>query len=133
MRVFCPWFSHIEPFLTHAPLEATFETKDRVHAGETMKRADTEPRGAVIYQSPAVNWEIFTTDHPDAVINRVRIVGKTIFFVTDRGGRNFMHCTDMEDCYRIIEERFPWVMLDGIRSDGTIEIFHQSLSLTAPI
>lgn len=98
-----------------------------------MKRADTEPRGALIYRSPAVSWEIFPAGHPDAVINCVRILGKTIFFVTDRGGRNFLLCTDMEDCYRLIEERFPWVMLDGTRANGTIEIARQSLSLTAPV
>ncbi len=98
-----------------------------------MKQADAGPRGAIIFQSPAVNWEIFPTDRPDAIINRVRVIGKTIFFVTDRGGRNFMQCSDMEDCYRLIEERFPWVMLDGIRANGTIEIAHQSLSLTAPV
>jgi len=90
-------------------------------------------RGQTVYQSPAVSWEIFPTDHPDAIINRVRVIGKTILFVTDREGRNFMHCTDMEDCYRLIEERFPWVMLDGIRANGAIEITHQSLSLTAPV
>lgn len=98
-----------------------------------MKQADAEPRGAIIFQSPAVSWEIFPSDHPGAMIHRVRVIGKTIFFVTDRGGRNFMHCTDMEDCYRLIEERFPWVMLDGIRANGTIEIAHQSPSLTAPV
>jgi hypothetical protein len=99
-----------------------------------MKSIDAESRGAIIYQSPAVRWEIFPADHPDAVINRVRIVGKTIFFVTDRGGRNFMmHCSGMEDCYRLIEERFPWVMLDGIRSKGAIEVSHHNRSLTAPM
>lgn len=98
-----------------------------------MQYKDRAPKGRTIFQSLSVNWEIFPTDHPDAMINRLRIVGKTVFFVTDRGGRNFMHCSDMEDCYRIIEERFPWVMLDGQRSSGTIEIYHDSLSLTAPV
>ena len=76
---------------------------------------------------------MFPTDHPDARIHRIRSMAGTLFFVTDRNGLNFMHCSDMEDCYRIIEERFPWVMLDGKRSNGTIEVFHQSLSLTAPV
>lgn len=98
-----------------------------------MQYEDRAPKWRTIFQSPSVSWEIFPTDHPDAMINRLRIVGKTVFFVTDRGGRNFMHCSDMEDCYRIIEERFPWVMLDGQRSSGTIEIYHDSLSLTAPV
>ncbi len=93
----------------------------------------TDPKGRVIFQSPAVSWEIFPTGHPDAVINRIRVIGLTHFFVTDREGRNFMHCSDMEDCYRIIEEQFPWVMLDGIRSDGMIEIRHHNLVLTAPL
>jgi hypothetical protein len=39
----------------------------------------------------------------------------------------------MEDCYRIIEEAFPWVTLDGKRSDGAIEIVHLSHALTAPV
>jgi hypothetical protein len=39
----------------------------------------------------------------------------------------------MEDCYRIIEEAFPWVMLDGVRSEGTIEILRHSRALTAPV
>jgi hypothetical protein len=93
----------------------------------------TDPKGEKIYQSPAVSWEIFPTDHPDAVIHRIRFMGGTRFFVTDRSGRNFMHCSDMEDCYRIIEEHFPWVMLDGIRSEGTIEILRNSSALTAPV
>jgi hypothetical protein len=98
-----------------------------------MKSIDAEPRGSIIYQSPAANWEIFPTNHPDAMINRVRTVGKMIFFVTDRRGRNFIHCSDMEDCYRIIEDQFPWVMLDCKRSDGAIEIVHHSQALTAPV
>ena len=98
-----------------------------------MQYEDRASKGRTIFQSPSVSWEIFPTAHPDAMINRLRVVGKTVFFVTDRGGRNFMQCSDMEDCYRLIEERFPWVMLDGIRANGTIEIAHQSLSLTAPV
>lgn len=93
----------------------------------------TDPKERVIFQSPSVSWEIFPTDHPDAVINRVRVMGAMHFFVTDRSGRNFMNCSDMEDCYRIIEEQFPWVMLDGKRSDGMIEIFHHNYTLTAPL
>jgi hypothetical protein len=89
--------------------------------------------GRTIFQSHSVSWEIFPTEHPDAVINRIRFIGGTQFFVTDRSGCNFLHCSDMEDCYRIIEEQFPWVMLDGIRSDGTIEISHHSVALTAPV
>jgi len=92
-----------------------------------------DPKGRTIFQSHSVNWEIFPTDHPDAVINRIRFMGGTRFFVTDRSGRNFKDCSDMEDCYRIIEEQFPWVMLDGKRSDGTIEIVHHSHALTAPV
>lgn len=94
---------------------------------------DKEPRGEPFYRSPALNWEIFPTDNPDAIIHRVRFIGGTVFFVTDRLGRNFMHCSDMEDCYRIIEDQFPCVMLDGKRSDGAIEIAHHSFALTAPI
>jgi hypothetical protein len=98
-----------------------------------MRFMDTEPKGAVFYRSPAMNWEIFPTGHANAVIHRVRSIGGTIFFVTDRSGRNFMHCSDLEDCYRIIEELFPWVMLDGVRSNGTIEILRHSMALTAPM
>lgn len=68
-----------------------------------------------------------------ALIHRVSFIGWTIFFVTDRLGHNFKHCSDIEDCYRIIEEQFPWVMLDGKRSDGAIEIVHLSHALTAPL
>jgi len=98
-----------------------------------MRSVEAEPRGEVFYRSPAMNWEIFPTDHADALIHRVRFIGGTVFFVTDRSGRNFRHCSDMEDCYRIIEETFPWVMLDGKRSDGAIEIVHLSQALTAPV
>jgi hypothetical protein len=98
-----------------------------------MKLFGEEPRGEPLYRSPALNWKIFPTNHPDAVIHRIRFVGGTRFFVTDQSGRNFMHCSDMEDCYRIIEEHFPWVMLDGIRSGGTIEILRNSSALTAPV
>jgi hypothetical protein len=98
-----------------------------------MKSVEAEPRGEVFHRSPAVNWEIFPTGNANALIHRIRSMGGTIFFVTDRSGRNFKHCSDMEDCYRIIEEQFPWVMLDGIRSDGAIEILRHSLALTAPV
>jgi hypothetical protein len=98
-----------------------------------MKSMEVEQKGVVFHRSPAMHWEIFPTRHPDAVIHRVRSIGGTIFFVTDRSGRNFMHCSDMEDCYRIIEEHFPWVMLDGKRSEGMIEILRNSLALTAPL
>ena len=99
----------------------------------TTRYSLMEPSGKTIFQSHSVHWDVFPTAHPDARINRIRSMAGTVYFVTDREGRNFMHCTDMEDCYRIIEERFPWVMLDGIRSEGTIEVFRQSLSLTAPM
>ena len=92
-----------------------------------------DTQGKTIFQSPSVRWEIFPTDHPDAVINRIRSMVGTVFFVTDRSGRNSKHYSGMEDCYRIIEEHFPWVMLDGRRSDGTIEISHNSVALTAPV
>lgn len=98
-----------------------------------MKFMEVEPKGEVFHRSPAMNWEIFPTGNESAVIHRVRSIGGTIFFVTDRSGRNFMHCTDMADCYRIIEEHFPWVMLDGVRSGGTIEISRNSSALTAPV
>jgi hypothetical protein len=98
-----------------------------------MQSLQEDPKGKTIFQSLAVSWEIFPTDRHDAVINRIRVIGLTRFFVTDCSGRNFMHCSDMEDCYRIIEDQFPWVMLDGKRSDGAIEIAHHSLALTAPI
>jgi len=98
-----------------------------------MKFMETEPRGEVFHRSPAMHWEIFPAGNENAVIHRVRFVGGTIFFVTDRSGRNFKHCSDMEDCYRIIEEHFPWVMLDGKRSEGTIEILRNSSALTAPV
>jgi hypothetical protein len=98
-----------------------------------MKFMEAEPKGEVFHRSPAMNWEIFPTGHANAVIHRVRSIGVTIFFVTDRSGHNFMHCSDMEDCYRIIEEHFPWVMLDGVRSEGTIEILCNSSALTAPV
>jgi hypothetical protein len=98
-----------------------------------MKFMEAEPKGEVFHRSPAMNWEIFPTGHANAVIHRVRSIGVTIFFVTDRSGRNFMHCADMEDCYRIIEETFPWVILDGVRSEGTIEILRNSSALTAPV
>lgn len=98
-----------------------------------MQYRQMDPKGRTIFQSQSVSWEIFPTDHPDAVIHRIRFMVGTRFFVTDRSGRNFKHCSDIEDCYRIIEEQFPGVMLDGTRSDGTIEILHQSLSLTAPV
>ena len=98
-----------------------------------MKSVAAEPRGEISHRSPAMNWEIFPTGHANALIHSVRFVGGTIFFVTDRSGRNFMQCSDMEDCYRIIEEHFPWVILDGIRSEGTIEILRHSRALTAPV
>jgi hypothetical protein len=98
-----------------------------------MKFMEVESKGEVFHRSPAMHWEIFPTRHSDAVIHRVRSFGGTIFFVTDRSGRNFKHCSDMEDCYRIIEETFPWVMLDGTRSEGTIEILRKSSALTAPV
>jgi hypothetical protein len=98
-----------------------------------MKYGAKEPRGAVYYQSPAVSWEVFPTGHAKALIHRIRFIGGTIFFVTDRSGRNFNLCADEEDCYRIIEETFPWSMLDGKRSNGAVEIFHRSLALTAPV
>jgi hypothetical protein len=98
-----------------------------------MRFMDTEPKGEAYYRSPAMNWEVFPTGHADAVIHRVRSIGGTIFFVTDLSGRNFMQCSDREDCYRIIEEHFPWVVLDGVRSNGTIEILHHSMALTAPV
>jgi hypothetical protein len=98
-----------------------------------MRFMDAEPNGDVFHRSPAMNWEIFPAGHANAVIHRVRSIGGTIFFVTDRSGRNFMHCSDMDDCYRIIEEHFPWVLLDGVRSNGTIEILRHSMALTAPV
>ena len=98
-----------------------------------MKSVEAEPRGEIFHRSPAVNWEIFPTGNANALIHRIRSMGGTIFFVTDRSGRNFKHCSDMEDCYRIIEETFPWVILDGVRSDGAIEILRNSLALTAPV
>jgi hypothetical protein len=98
-----------------------------------VQRRYMDPKGKTIFQSLSVSWEIFSTDHPDAVINRIRSMAGTVFFVTDRSGRNFKHCSDMEDCYRIIEEHFPWVMLDGKRSDGTIEILRHSQALTAAV
>jgi len=115
-------------------VRCNFAIQDRVKRGcYSVQYEYADPKGRVIFQSLAVSWEIFPTDNPDAVINRVRVMGMTHFFVTDRSGRNFMHCSDMEDCYRIIEEQFPWVMLDGKRSDGMIEISHYSLTLTAPV
>lgn len=98
-----------------------------------MEALEAEPRGEVFHRSPAVNWEIFPTGDANAVIHRIRFIGGTVFFVTDRSGRNFKHCSDIEDCYRIIEEQFPWVMLDGKRSDGSIEIHRLSHALTAPV
>jgi hypothetical protein len=98
-----------------------------------MEFMEAEPKGEVFYRSPAMHWEIFPTGNSNALIHRVRSFGGTIFFVTDCSGRNFMHCSDIEDCYRIIEEHFPWVMLDGRRSEGTIEILRNSNALTAPV
>jgi hypothetical protein len=94
---------------------------------------ESELKGEVFHRSPAMHWEIFPTGNANALMHRVRYIGGTVFFVTDHSGRNFMHCSDMEDCYRIIEEHFPWVMLDGVRSEGTIEILRDSRALTDPV
>ena len=98
-----------------------------------MKARESSERKEILYESSTMTWERMPAGSSRVWIHKFTFLGRTLFLVTDRFGRNYRKCADEEDCYRLIEEMFPWSMLDGNRSDGAIEIARVSRVLTAPI
>jgi hypothetical protein len=76
----------------------------------------------ILYDSHGVSWARVRASDTKAWIQQLKFFDRWLFLVTDEFGRNYMDCSNDEDCYRLIEKTFPQTMIFGNRNRGAIEV-----------